>query len=164
MKKPFVVAVSGRKNSGKTTCIERLLPLLAEAGVQTAVIKHHGHDLDPDVPGTDTYRFFHVGAVGAVITDDSNFMLVKRSKADERALMAYFPEADLILLEGYKRSAWPKIEMLRHIKEPDSDPSTLIAVVSDDPACRVPAGTPIFRFGDCEGIAALLLRLLRSVV
>jgi molybdopterin-guanine dinucleotide biosynthesis protein B len=161
-KSPAVIAVSGRKNSGKTTCIESVLPLLTEAGVRTAVIKHHGHALDPDVPGADTYRFFHSGAIGTVITDDNIFMLVKRGQADVQTLTAYFPEADLIVLEGYKRSPWPKIEMLRHIKEPDCDPATLAAVVSDDEDCLAPAGVPVFRFGDYPGIAALIVRLLRS--
>jgi molybdopterin-guanine dinucleotide biosynthesis protein B len=160
-KKPFVIAVSGRKNSGKTTCVESILPLLAKAGVQTAVIKHHGHVLDPDIPGTDTYRFFHNGAIGTVISDDNCFMLVKRRETDEEALMEYFPEAELILLEGYKQSPWPKIEMLRHISEPDCDPATLIAVVSDDPDCRAPKGVPAFRFGDYEGLATLILQMLR---
>jgi molybdopterin-guanine dinucleotide biosynthesis protein B len=161
-KKPAVLAVSGRKNSGKTTCVEGLLPLLTAAGVRTAVIKHHGHEFDPDIPGTDTYRFFHNGAIGTAITDDDNFMLVKRGQTDERALIGYFPEADLVILEGYKRSAWPKIEMMRHIETPDCDPATLVAVVGDGANLRAPADVPVFRFGDYEGIAALILRLLRA--
>jgi molybdopterin-guanine dinucleotide biosynthesis protein B len=164
-KTPAVIAVSGRKNSGKTTCIEGLLPLLTKAGVKTAVIKHHGHEFDPDVPGTDTSRFFHNGAIGTAITDDGNFMLVKRGRTDEHVLIGYFPEADLILLEGYKRSAWPKIEMMRDLETPDCDPATLIAVVGDGAARRapenLPADLPAFRYGDYEGIAALILRLLR---
>jgi molybdopterin-guanine dinucleotide biosynthesis protein B len=161
-KEPAVLAVSGRKNSGKTTCIEKLLPFLTREGVRTGVIKHHGHEFDPDVPGTDTYRFFHNGAIGTVITDDDNFMLVKRGPVDDQTLIGYFEEADLILLEGYKRSAWPKIEMMRHIKEPDCDPATLVAVVSDDADCAVPEGVPVFRFGDYEGIVALIMKRIRA--
>ena len=47
----YVFAVSGIKNSGKTTLITRVLPILARHGIRTAVIKHDGHDFEADVPG-----------------------------------------------------------------------------------------------------------------
>ena len=59
---PAVVAVSGVKNSGKTTLIEGMLPHLAAAGLSVAVVKHDGHTFLPDVPGTDTGRFLAAGA------------------------------------------------------------------------------------------------------
>ena len=54
--RPFVFAVSGWKNSGKTTMITRLVPELVRRGYKVAVIKHDGHDFESDVPGTDSYR------------------------------------------------------------------------------------------------------------
>jgi len=108
-----IVAICGTKNTGKTTMIEALLPLLAEAGVRTAVIKHHGHALDPDVPGTDTWRFFQAGALGTAITDDRSAMIVRRDGTGVDELRLQFPGADLILLEGYKDSDYPKIWMPR---------------------------------------------------
>ena len=56
MKYPDVIAVSGEKNSGKTTLIEAVLPILAARGYRVAVIKHDGHSFEPDVPGTATRR------------------------------------------------------------------------------------------------------------
>lgn len=60
--RPVVVAVSGVKNSGKTTLIVEMLPHLTAAGLQVAVIKHDGHCFLPDPPGTDTGRFMAAGA------------------------------------------------------------------------------------------------------
>lgn len=109
-----IFAISGVKNSGKTTLITRLLPLLTAEGLRVATIKHDGHDFNADVPGTDTYRHFQAGAYGTAIFSDSKFMVVKQ-QADitEEDLMECFPEADLILLEGFKTCPYPKIELIR---------------------------------------------------
>lgn len=56
VKQPFVFAISGYKNSGKTTLICRLIPELKRRGYRVAVIKHDGHDFVGDVPGTDSFR------------------------------------------------------------------------------------------------------------
>ena len=56
LKRPAVLAVSGVHNSGKTTLLEKLLPVLRSRGLKVGVIKHDGHDFTPDVPGTDSYR------------------------------------------------------------------------------------------------------------
>ncbi len=109
MSYPSVFAVSGEKNSGKTTLIEALLPILTGRGYRVAVIKHDGHSFEPDVPGTDTRRFFDAGAVGTAVYDGEKFMLVKRQAVDERQLFKAFPDADIILIEGLKHSGYPKV-------------------------------------------------------
>ncbi len=106
-----VLAVSGCKNSGKTTLIESLVPLLTQAGLRIAVIKHDGHSFSPDVPNTDTWRFLQAGAVGTVVFDSEKFMAVRRTSVDARFLIELFPEADLVLLEGFKESDWPKLRI-----------------------------------------------------
>ncbi len=109
-----IFAISGVKNSGKTTLIARVLPILAEQGLKVATIKHDGHEFDADVPGTDTYRHFHAGAYGTAIFSGSKYMIVKRHLGlTEEELMEWFPEADLILLEGFKACQYPKIEIIR---------------------------------------------------
>ncbi|MDR0851693.1 MAG: molybdopterin-guanine dinucleotide biosynthesis protein B [Clostridiales Family XIII bacterium] len=155
---PIVIAVCGTKNTGKTTLIEGVIPLLADAGIRTAVIKHHGHELDPDVPGTDTYRFYHVGAVGTIITDDQQFALVKRGKNDVPTLIPYFQDADLIILEGYKQSVYPRIEMLRGGGLPESDPELLIGIVGDKPDLYDEnSEILVLAFGDFAAAARLIL-------
>ena len=159
---PLVVAVSGVKNSGKTTLIETILPLLAEAGLQVAVIKHDGHSFDPDPPGTDTGRFMAAGAAGTAIFDGEKFKLVKRQPVTEDALIAQFHEADLILLEGFKHTPWPKLEVVRGAisQAPVSDPATLLALVTDLPL-EVP-WVPTLPLGEPRAAAALLLDYIQK--
>lgn len=106
---PFVFAVSGYKNTGKTTVITRLVPELTRRGYRVAVIKHDGHDFTPDVPGTDSYRHREAGAYGTAVYSDDRFMVTKTwSHTDVDFLIPMFPEADIILIEGLKNSDYPK--------------------------------------------------------
>ena len=151
-----VVAVSGVKNSGKTGFLEKLIPALGELGIKTAVIKHDGHAFLPDREGTDTCRLLAAGARGAAVFDGEKFQAVKYARVTEEDLIPLYPEADLILLEGFKHSPWPKIEILRAAvsREPVCDPKTLLALVTDTEV-RLP-GVPAFALNDAAGVAALL--------
>ena len=148
-----IVAVCGAKNTGKTTLLEKLIPALARRGIRAAVIKHDGHRFAPDREGTDTYRMLAAGAVGAAVFDAEKFQLVRRAPVTERELADFFPEAELILLEGFKSSDWPKIEVLRD-GEPVSDSGMWIALVTEDP--MVDLGVPIFSPEDIEQLADFL--------
>ena len=117
-----VLAVSGVKNSGKTTFLTKLIPALRDLGIKTAVIKHDGHSFLPDREGTDTYRLLEAGAYGAAVFDGYKFQAVKYARVTEWDLMALYPEADLILLEGFKASPYPKLEILRCATPPPSWP------------------------------------------
>lgn len=156
-RRPAVVAVSGVKNSGKTSLIAGMLPHLAAAGLRVAVIKHDGHSFQPDPPGTDTGRCMAAGAPGTAIFDGEKYKIVKREQVDENTLIARFPEADLILLEGFKHSAWPKIELVRagNSDAPVCDPDTLLALVTDLPVPRL--NVPRIAFGDAAGAAAVII-------
>ena len=161
MAEPVVVAVSGVKNSGKTTLIEGLLPLLRSKGLKVAVIKHDGHDFSPDVPGTDTYRHLNAGAFGTAVFSAGKWMACKQGTTDENALLALFPEADLILLEGFKHSPWPKLELVREGNSTESvcEADTLLALVS---ALPLRAAVPVIHPDDLEAIAALLYDYYRE--
>lgn len=107
---PKLIAICGVKNSGKTTLIEKLLPVLTRQGLLVAVIKHDGHEFDADVPGTDSYRHFHAGAYGTAVYSASKMCIVKKENfLTPEKISAFFPEADLILLEGGKSLSLPKI-------------------------------------------------------
>lgn len=106
---PFVFAISGYKNSGKTTLITRLIPELTKRGYKVAVIKHDGHDFESDVPGTDSYRHQKAGAYGTAVFSRNRFLVTKECQGiTEQELFAAFPEADIILIEGLKHSSYPK--------------------------------------------------------
>lgn len=151
-----IVAVSGVKNSGKTTFLAALIPELKALGLQVAVIKHDGHSFLPDREGTDTFRLLEAGAMGTAVFDGEKFQAVKYARVTERELAPLFPEADLILLEGFKHSPYPKIEILRGAvsRAPVCDPATLLALVTDTELR--PTGIPVYAPEDAAGVARLL--------
>ena len=156
--KPVIVAISGVKNSGKTTLITQMLPIFSAAGLRTAVIKHDGHSFQPDPPDTDTGRFMAAGAMGAAIFDGETCKVIRRQAVTEESLIAQFPEADLILLEGFKASAWPKLELVRagNSDSPVCKRETLLALVTDLPI-DLP-GVPRIPFGDGPRAAAVIMQ------
>lgn len=120
-KKPVIFAVSGYKNTGKTTLITRVLPVLTARGYKVAVIKHDGHDFESDVPGTDSYRHQKAGAYGTAVFSANRLMIAKEVKEiDETRLFAAFPEADILLIEGLKNSPYPKYVCNYPAQEPIS--------------------------------------------
>ena len=104
-----IIAVSGGKNSGKTTFIEGLVAYFNKKGIKTAVIKHDGHSFEPDREGTDSRRFYDAGAIGTAVFDGEKLQIVKR--IDKINIDDIFPEAGLVILEGFKYSDYPKIWM-----------------------------------------------------
>ena len=108
--------------------------MLTEKGYKVAVIKHDGHDFACDVPGTDSYRFTENGAYGVAVFSPYRIFVHKTSKnPDEKDLISLFPEADIILIEGLKNSAYPKIEVIRKeiSCEPVSDPRGRFLIATD---------------------------------
>ena len=80
MKNKAIAAVSGVKNSGKTTLMEKLIRVLTGRGLQVAAVKHDGHDFTPDVPGTDSWRFGQAGACGYAIYSPWRYQLVRQTQ------------------------------------------------------------------------------------
>lgn len=116
--KPYIYAITGYKNSGKTTLMERLIEELTRRGYRVATIKHDGHDFAPDVPHTDSWRHRQAGAYGTAVFSANRFMITKEcQEIEETALFAAFPEADIILIEGLKHSTYPKT-VCRYPEEP----------------------------------------------
>ena len=113
LKRPAVLAVSGAHNSGKTTLLEKLIPLLRARGLKVGVIKHDGHDFTPDVPGTDSFRLREAGAEGVAVFSGSRYLLTEEFRLNELAKYPTFTfvkgniaDKELIteLFEKYKPS------------------------------------------------------------
>ncbi len=158
--KQKILAVSGIKNSGKTTLIEKLIPLLASRGIRCAVIKHDGHSFAADREGTDTGKALAAGAYGTAVFDGEKFQVVKKTPVMEKELIRFFPEADLILLEGFKHSSYSKIRVIREASGganqeasdgADGEWPSVIALVTDG-SFRLP-GVPAFSFDEKEKLA-----------
>lgn len=107
--RPVVYCICGYKNSGKTTTVTKLIPVLKEKGYKVAVIKHDGHDFEADVKGTDSWRHKEAGAYGTAVFSAHRVLVTKECEGmTETEIMEAFPEADIILIEGLKNSDYPK--------------------------------------------------------
>ena len=157
MKKPWIIAISGEKNTGKTTVIEGMIREFSEFSLRVATVKHDGHCFAPDRPGTDSYRHLRAGAVGAAVFDKEKYQVVSYMPVDEKMFMAMFPQADVILLEGFKDSNWPKVEILRegYSSHPIRNRATVLATVCDWES--LPASSPIFGFDNIKGLVQFLV-------
>ncbi|NME82464.1 molybdopterin-guanine dinucleotide biosynthesis protein B [Clostridium sp. SM-530-WT-3G] len=159
--KPVLIAVSGVKNSGKTTLIEKLIPKLNSEGLKVATVKHDGHDFDADIEGTDTFKHRKAGAYGTAIFSKNKFMIIKEQKNTyENELISYFDDCDVILLEGFKFSDYPKIEIIRKGNSSESvcKKETLLAVVSDIEELKSNNGDlRVIDINDIDSIVELLI-------
>ena len=149
------VAWSG---TGKTTLLERLIPLLGQRGLRLGVLKHTHHDFDMDKPGKDSHRLRQAGARQVMAASDRRHALIRETPEGEppfEVLLARFDGSalDLLLVEGFKHRRFPKVELYRAaIGRPllfPEDPD-IVALVSDAPQATT---LPRFPFEDLEAIA-----------
>lgn len=157
---PVVIAVSGIKNSGKTTLLTRLIPVLKGRGYRLAVVKHDGHDFEPDVPGTDSWRLRKAGAEQTAVYSDRRQMILRQTGGEFTKLAREFENVDIILVEGLKDSAYPKIELVRGTGRPVCAPETLLAVMTDFPGEEMPLNR--LEMDNIEGAASVIERYVRE--
>ena len=153
-----VFGVTGWKNSGKTTLVTRLVKEFTRRGLRVSTVKHAHHDFDIDKPETDSFRHREAGATEVLIVSGHRWALMHELRGEtepplEAALQRLSP-CDLVLVEGYKREAHPKIEARRSVaarSEPlwPGDPS-ILAVAADH---AIQTDRPSFDLDDVAGIA-----------
>lgn len=133
-----ILGFAGYSGSGKTTLLEQLIPLLKQHGLRVSVIKHAHHDFDIDRPGKDSFRHREAGAHEVMIASGHRWALMHELREETEPaleqLCARLSPCDLVLVEGYKFSRIPKLEVHRTsaghpLLYPD-DPQ-IIAVVTD---------------------------------
>jgi len=152
-----VFGVTGWKNSGKTGLMERLVGEFCARGLTVSTIKHAHHAVDVDQAGTDSHRHRIAGASEVVLASGSRVALMQELRgAPEPSLadlLARLSPVDLVLVEGYKREAHPKIEAHRretgHALLAPHDPQ-IRAVASDAP---LDLDRPVLDLNDTAGIA-----------
>lgn len=159
-----LISVVGKKDAGKTSLVAALAAEFVRRGRRVATIKHGSHPADVDKPGTDTYRHYHEGMAGQVLMEfPGGRVLFERTteEADPATLVRrYLRDAEIVIVEGYKRSSLPKIEVHRRSlhREPLFDAASpeagqWIALVTDDDALRAPI--PVLRFSDTGWFVSL---------
>ena len=157
-----VLGFAAFSNTGKTTLLEKLIPVLTSKGLMIAVVKHDAHGLKFDHEGKDSARFSKAGAAYSIVSGpDQAAVFVSRPLQPEDAF-AFAPGADLILVEGYKQGSFSQIGISRHAtgKGFTAPISRFAAVVTDE---EVPeAGIPVFGFDDIEEIADFIVNNMDS--
>jgi len=159
MPAPIISFIAG-SGHGKTTVIEKLIPILCREGLRVGTIKHHVHDFTIDQPGKDTYRHKQAGAHTTALASPTGLAVIKdveRDLSPAEIASLYFHDLDLILTEGYKNGSFPKIEVFRKSVSPcplKNRDHTWLAFVSDD---HIDGDLPVFSPDDLSKLAEFLI-------
>ncbi len=158
-----IIGLAGWSGSGKTTLITKAIPRLIARGQRVSTLKHAHHGFDLDQPGKDSFMHRTAGATEVVISSANRFAILHELRGEPEwdlpDLLTKLSPVDLVLVEGFKRDAFPKLEIHRAangkpLLHPD-DPH-IVAVASDGP---LPASkVPVVDLNDVDGICDLLLK------
>ena len=163
-----IFGLAGWSGSGKTTLLERLIPEWTGRGLKVSTVKHAHHAFDVDQPGKDSYQLRKAGAVEMLVassrrwalmvdTDDEGDPVLQRmlDRMDQSLL-------DLIIVEGFKHEAFPKIELHRpELGRPlmfPSDPNIIALATNDPSVCET--SLPLLNIDDPSAVTAFILSLL----
>ena len=154
---PPVICIVGRSQTGKTTLIEKLIPLLKQRGFRIGTVKHSHHIFDFDKTGKDSWRHKDAGADTVLVSSPGKIALVKNDQQGTLDdLLTYFGDMDLVITEGFKKERKPKIEVVRAARHSEpllTSDRHLVAVVSDT---QIDVNVPKFGLDDIEKIAAFI--------
>ena len=95
------------------------------------------------MPDTDSYKIRSAGAEGVAVFSDQRMMVIREcGEISEKELIRAFPDSDVIILEGFKYSEYPKVEIVRRENSdaPVCDPEYLLGLVTDYEAAELPGG------------------------
>jgi molybdopterin-guanine dinucleotide biosynthesis protein B len=157
---PPLFGVVGWKNSGKTTLTVGLVGELTGRGFNVSVIKHAHAKFDVDHEGRDSFRMREAGARQVMLSSPRRFALMRElgnaSEMSFAEIVGYAGICDIVLVEGYKREAFPKIEVRRDgatSREPlQATFPQIVAIASDRPDAEG-VTLPVFDLNDVKGIA-----------
>lgn len=179
----LALAFVGKQNSGKTTLLEKLIAELTGRGLNVGTLKHHGHaGFDFDIEGKDSWRHAQAGSRFTVVSAPDKIALVRQLDAPEDAAntlaaMVALSTAgaeqgtrplDAILVEGYRQSGLPTVELFRAANPADAsrelgaEENAVIAVVTDIPRIEQAAAAqalPSFGFEDTKALADFVEKL-----
>lgn len=159
-----VVAISAWSGTGKTTLLKKLIPALCARGLRPGLIKHSHHNMDIDTPGKDSYELRKAGAAQTMVASPQRWALMTETPDEAPLNLAYLVSRmdhstlDLVLIEGFKHEAVPKILLFRSDAGHDMCELTLdehvIAVASD---VAVELEVPVLDLNDVDGIAQFIV-------
>ena len=158
-----VLGFAAYSGTGKTALLVRLIPLLKERGFRIALVKHAHHDFDIDIPGKDSYELRKAGAAQVLVASDRRRAMVREMDKPAEPLLEELVnelnlvEVDLVLVEGFRHLAFPKIELHRPSLQKDliyPQDSSVIAVAAD---AEIDTGTlPLLDLNQPEAITEFI--------
>ena len=156
MKMVPVAGFAALSGTGKTTLIEGVIRVLRAKGLRVAAVKHDGHGYEPDREGKDSWRFSRAGAALSVVSAGDKTAWFSEGGKNLAQLLAFMPEMDMILVEGYKREVCRQIGICRLAagKPLPETPERYEAIATDTP---LDTEVPQFSLNDPEGLADFLL-------
>ncbi len=156
-----VFGFAGWSGSGKTTLIERLIPRFVKCGLKVSLIKHAHHSFDVDHPGKDSYRHREAGCSEVVVVSEKRWVVVHELRGEPEPSLdeqiGRVSPCDLLLVEGYKHYAMPKLEIWRKENaKPLLHPEDkhVIAIAAD---ASLDTRLPRFDLNDYDGIGDFIL-------
>ncbi|GLR03788.1 bifunctional molybdopterin-guanine dinucleotide biosynthesis protein MobB/molybdopterin molybdotransferase MoeA [Vibrio hyugaensis] len=163
-----ILGFAAYSGTGKTTLLEALLPKLTEAGLRIGMLKHAHHNFDVDQPGKDSHRLRKAGASQMLISSRNRFALMTETPESESEfdyLLTRFDEdkLDVVLVEGCKNTAFPKIELHREeVGKPWLHPNdeNIIAIASD--SGELDSELPQMNINDLEAIAQFVIQYVQE--
>jgi molybdopterin-guanine dinucleotide biosynthesis protein B len=156
-----IIGLAGWSGSGKTTLITKVIPVLVGRGLRVATIKHAHHEFDIDKPGKDSWLHRQAGASEVLVASSRRWALVHELRGEPEPslgeLLTKLNPADLVIVEGFKHHAYPKLEIYRAvIGKPLIYPQDdcVVAIASDTPLPH--AQLPVLMLDDIEAMANVL--------
>jgi molybdopterin-guanine dinucleotide biosynthesis protein B len=158
-----IIGLAGWSGSGKTTLITKLIPRLLARGLRVSTLKHAHHGFDLDKPGKDSFVHRVAGATEVIISSAKRWAILHELRDEPEwnmaDLVAKMSPVDLVLVEGFKRDNFPKLEIHRaengkpllHSEDPG-----IVAIATDTALPQVTV--PVVDLNDIEAIADLLLK------
>jgi len=158
-----IFGIVGWKNSGKTTLIAALVREFCQRGLRVSTVKHAHHAFDLDRPGKDSFLHRMAGAQEVLIASEGRWALLHELRGEDAPelteLVARLSPVDLVLVEGFKNEAIPKLEVRRAgaAGQPLAETGAHIAAIATDGEIGA-ADRPVFALDDITGIADFILR------
>lgn len=157
-----VFGIAGHSGMGKTTLLEKLIPALTSRGLRVSLIKHSHKDIEIDRPGKDSYRLRDAGCSEVLLMGKSRWALMHEQRDDVEPtfdyLLSRMQSCDLVLVEGFKQEAFPKIEVYRAVNDKTPlwrNQTDIMGLATDVPiaATHGPHALPHFDLSDVQAIA-----------